>query len=213
MTDMAESRSKRRCVLRKTVVPDAVHYVGYVEEEETPEMIMKKFEELEKIMAKNSTDSGKADQQGEVQDDSGAELKEAKTQEELDHAQLQEIFKATSVFSVKAVLGNNQALMDKQTIREQEGCWSEGDICSGAFRQQQIVIHCLDLSADLLQGASEHFPAWANITGTVQCRHALSMCSLCSMRLFFLQQCLVLICSVLFCNMCLLVFSPQRTCH
>lgn len=30
-------------------MPSAVHYVGYVEEDETPEMIMKKFEELEKV--------------------------------------------------------------------------------------------------------------------------------------------------------------------
>ena len=31
-------------------MPSAVHYVGYVEEDETPEMIMKKFEELEKVV-------------------------------------------------------------------------------------------------------------------------------------------------------------------
>ncbi len=30
-------------------MPSAIHYVGYVEEDETPEMIMKKFEELEKV--------------------------------------------------------------------------------------------------------------------------------------------------------------------
>jgi hypothetical protein len=30
-------------------MPSAVHYVGYVEEDETPEMIMKKFEELERV--------------------------------------------------------------------------------------------------------------------------------------------------------------------
>lgn len=37
-------RPKRRCVARKTAVPSAVHYVGYVEDDETPEMIMRKFE-------------------------------------------------------------------------------------------------------------------------------------------------------------------------
>ena len=31
-------------------MPSAVHYVGYVEEDETPEMIMKKFEELDKVV-------------------------------------------------------------------------------------------------------------------------------------------------------------------
>jgi hypothetical protein len=47
---MEQGRSKRRSALRKTNMPSAAHYVGYVEEDETPEMIMKKFEELEKIM-------------------------------------------------------------------------------------------------------------------------------------------------------------------
>lgn len=44
-------RPKRRCVTRKDLLPSAVHYVGYVEDAETPEMIMKKFEALERVMA------------------------------------------------------------------------------------------------------------------------------------------------------------------
>ncbi|KAG2431763.1 hypothetical protein HXX76_009259 [Chlamydomonas incerta] len=46
---MSDRRSKRRCVTVKSQVPSAIHYVGYVEDDETPEMIMKKFEELERI--------------------------------------------------------------------------------------------------------------------------------------------------------------------
>ena len=42
-------RPKRRCATKRANVPSAVHYVGYVEDDETPEMIMKKFEELEKV--------------------------------------------------------------------------------------------------------------------------------------------------------------------
>ena len=43
-------RPKRRSARSKqTAAPSAVHYVGYVEEDETPEAIMKKFEELEKV--------------------------------------------------------------------------------------------------------------------------------------------------------------------
>ena len=42
-------RPKRRCVSSKAAVPSAVHYVGYVEDDETPEMIMRKFEELSKV--------------------------------------------------------------------------------------------------------------------------------------------------------------------
>ena len=46
-------RPKRRCSSRAKVsaAPSAVHYVGYVEEDETPEAIMKKFEELDKVRA------------------------------------------------------------------------------------------------------------------------------------------------------------------
>ncbi|KXZ44950.1 hypothetical protein GPECTOR_60g727 [Gonium pectorale] len=49
---MSDRRPKRRCVAAKAQRqqgPSAIHYVGYVEDEETPEMIMKKFEELERI--------------------------------------------------------------------------------------------------------------------------------------------------------------------
>ena len=44
-------RPKRRCAQRPAhTLPSASHYVGYVEEDETPEMIMKKFEELDRVM-------------------------------------------------------------------------------------------------------------------------------------------------------------------
>lgn len=48
----AASRPKRRCSSRskQSAAPSAVHYVGYVEEDETPEAIMKKFEELDKVI-------------------------------------------------------------------------------------------------------------------------------------------------------------------
>ena len=45
------SRPKRRRAAARATVPSAVHYLGYVEEDETPEAIMKKFEELEKVLA------------------------------------------------------------------------------------------------------------------------------------------------------------------
>ena len=48
-------RPKRRSARSKqTAAPSAVHYVGYVEEDETPEAIMKKFEELEKVCSAQS---------------------------------------------------------------------------------------------------------------------------------------------------------------
>lgn len=51
MTGSGEGRRpKRRCASSKSAMPSAIHYVGYVEEDETPEMIMKKFEEMEKVL-------------------------------------------------------------------------------------------------------------------------------------------------------------------
>jgi hypothetical protein len=47
----AGGRAKRRCVLRRAALPSAAHYVGYVEDDETPAMIMRKFEEMERVLA------------------------------------------------------------------------------------------------------------------------------------------------------------------
>lgn len=54
MADSQEegARPRRRCASRHATarnIPSAIHYVGYVEDDETPEMIMRKFEELERI--------------------------------------------------------------------------------------------------------------------------------------------------------------------
>ena len=54
-------RPRRSCAGRKAAAPSAVHYVGYVEDNETPEMIMKKFEELEKVAHFCSHTSGPDD--------------------------------------------------------------------------------------------------------------------------------------------------------
>lgn len=126
-------RSRRRCVIRKTAVPDATHYVGYVEDEETPEMIMKKFEEMEKIKAASRRPAQAAAAAAEPADAAGpsssravseaaaagSELPAPEQQDAaigdeegpLDQQQLQAIFKATSMYNVKSVLGNNEALM------------------------------------------------------------------------------------------------------
>ena len=50
----AIGRRPRRAAAKNSAVgggnqPSALHYVGYVEEDETPEQIMAKFEQLEKI--------------------------------------------------------------------------------------------------------------------------------------------------------------------
>lgn len=43
-----DKRPKRRCV-KKQEGPSGAHYVGYVEDEETPEAIMRKFAIMEQV--------------------------------------------------------------------------------------------------------------------------------------------------------------------
>ena len=133
------ARAKRRCVTRKNAVPSAVHYVGYVEDEETPDMIMKKFEELERVMhgAKASfaaavgPSSASAIQSKESLDlvpngtatvcESGScvgvTLCEGNVGQgdgaddvELNDEQLMMVFMQTSTFNIKAALANNDVL-------------------------------------------------------------------------------------------------------
>ncbi|BDA48164.1 hypothetical protein COCOBI_11-4240 [Coccomyxa sp. Obi] len=138
-------RPRRRCASTKAAMPSAIHYVGYVEEDETPEMIMKKFEELEKVMAASEAAPAEAK--------SGEEGGEAETGEDMgpgassydqDHmagltdAQLMEVFKQTSIFNVRSALANNDALMstneagdnderfwDDMELSEDEELWAE----------------------------------------------------------------------------------------
>jgi len=150
-------RSRRRCVLRKAAVPDATHYVGYVEDEETPEMIMKKFEEMERIKAASKR---AAQPTGEQQSDSAGpsssvaagtaatcsqqQLGAGPIDEEapLDQQQLQEIFKATSMYNVKSLLGNNEALMVDAAQRNQpdRGAASDFGLDSGQLLQHHTLV-------------------------------------------------------------------------
>jgi hypothetical protein len=172
-----EGRAKRRCVLRKRAVPSAAHYVGYVEDEETPEMIMRKFEEMERILAGHAPaagggacggGSGVGAQQlardgsgdGASAGASGHQQQQSQGEEEegdadgggaLGEAQLRAIFKATSIFNVRSVLGGNEALLSRSGAGARPGggggsgswggsggwgagdraVWSDGELCSG----------------------------------------------------------------------------------
>jgi hypothetical protein len=125
-----DRRPKRRCVTRKTLVPSAAHYVGYVEEDETPEMIMKKFEALEKVMQAHGKQDGDAMDNKENEDaaaDAGAgpskapEAPPAPGEMELDETQLVEVFKQTSIFNVRSALANNTVLMAGDHNAERPG--------------------------------------------------------------------------------------------
>lgn len=58
MSEEGGRRPKRRCVTRRDLIPSAVHYVGYVEDDETTEMIMKKFEALERVISTTAPNEG-----------------------------------------------------------------------------------------------------------------------------------------------------------
>ncbi|KAI7849843.1 hypothetical protein BDC45DRAFT_448089 [Circinella umbellata] len=83
-------RSRRKRRQRNTPVSN-VHYVGYVEDEESVEAIMKKFAELERI-------------QSEIATSSPAPEENKENVEGLTEEQLQEVFKRTSAFTVRSAM-------------------------------------------------------------------------------------------------------------
>lgn len=133
--------SKRRCPQRRNdQMPSAVHYVGYVEDDETTESIARKFEELERIQAAArgaapqgadaaslatptaAADAGAQAADGALPDPvsgtadaaaSPANLPPA-AGEGLTDEQLMEVFKQTSIFTVRSAADGNAALMQRQ---------------------------------------------------------------------------------------------------
>jgi hypothetical protein len=121
-------------------MPSAVHYVGYVEDDETPQSIAHKFEELERIQAaaRGATAehassvsllaSTAAPGAGAVPADhapldaaaitadahrSPAEVQTA-AEEGLTDEQLMQVFKQTSIFTVRSAADGNAALMQRE---------------------------------------------------------------------------------------------------
>ena len=135
---MADRRPKRRCVTTKNLVPSAVHYVGYVEDDETPEAIMRKFEELERIqqaLAEKKQQKQQRAESVEPEDRAGTVRSSASPEdsvqagsspeaagdddagpcdadEALDDEALLEVFKHTSVFNVRSAMQNNELFLE-----------------------------------------------------------------------------------------------------
>ncbi|QDZ20492.1 hypothetical protein HOP50_04g30100 [Chloropicon primus] len=120
-------------------LPSAVHYVGYVEDDETPEMIMKKFEALERVkqaVLDKRLDTTEKGVESPAEEDEGDGMRRPGATEEgakdpsspsgldeidasrgkgdndLDESDLLEVFKQTSLFSVKSAQTSNELLMD-----------------------------------------------------------------------------------------------------
>lgn len=112
-------RSTRRVAKNRFRVPSSAHYVGYVEDNETPEMIMKKFEELDKVIT--DTKPGQAGD-GALETDkcSKEEVGEEEEKKEegcsgfLNEEQLNELFKRTSMFTVKSAMARERELLQRE---------------------------------------------------------------------------------------------------
>ena len=117
----ATGRRPRRAAAKNTAIggghqPSAMHYVGYVEEDETPEQIMAKFAQLEKIQdemkqakeAKKAEDGVEGGEGGG--DDNAADAPDPATDdadlEDFDQALLEKVFARTSKFSLKRALAD-----------------------------------------------------------------------------------------------------------
>lgn len=91
----------------------SAHYVGYVEDEETVEAIMKKFGELEKVKSEVKQTSNNNQPTPHALN---------KPQEEigLPEEQLNEVFKRTSAFSLNSTKFSNYSLTDLDNVEELE---------------------------------------------------------------------------------------------
>lgn len=130
MADAEARRPKRRCAQSRytSTMPSAIHYVGYVEEDETPEMIMAKFAELERIQKAAEEAAKQAVAQPQSDEASAPDGTTELGQEgdavhatdnptapqggqALSDTQLLEVFKQTSMFNVRTALQDNAMLM------------------------------------------------------------------------------------------------------
>ncbi|KAI8883413.1 hypothetical protein K501DRAFT_219299, partial [Backusella circina FSU 941] len=95
MSDRPKRKRKERARVSNA------HYVGYVEDEESVEAIMKKFEELERIQQEFST---KVDikEDDVVEEEMEEEIAVDEVENKFTQEQLEEVFKRTSSFTVKS---------------------------------------------------------------------------------------------------------------
>ena len=130
------SRPRRKC--RKTK-PNPVMYVGYVEDDETPEMIMKKFATMEQCLSKSH-------EQNLVEYDNENKTK-TENQQNINEQRLTKIFQETSNFSVSSVLKNNEVLWEQPILDE------DGFIV--AYEKQNLHDTFYDENGDTDQNDSE----------------------------------------------------------
>lgn len=118
-------RPKRRCATNalydSSALPSAVHYVGYVEDDETPEMIMAKFVELERIQQAELNLKKEIPVETKKENDNRKNIEDSNvlqsdSKQALTDEQLLEVFKQTSMFNVKTALRDNAMLMGIENV-------------------------------------------------------------------------------------------------
>eukprot|EP01135_Chromosphaera_perkinsii_P003794 Nk52_evm40s255 gene=Nk52_evmTU40s255 len=117
---MVERRSRNTASGRKSTSrqPSASHYVGYVYDEESIESIMKKFEEVDKLKEAVTTPAKGETGAGSAMGEEGSSTT-AGDKKDLSEAQLEEIFKRTSMFSMKSI-ADSGAHVDLDDVWEDE---------------------------------------------------------------------------------------------
>lgn len=171
-----QRRSSRRIVRNRYRLPSSAHYVGYVEDNETPDMIMRKFDELDKVITGDmaSQTEGTPSTQLNHKKALDHELHGAMTSSGkellLNEEQLKEIFKRTSIFNVKSTIAANHALVANSCCDQMEG-WlfdeeEEGSQDDYSKSGDQAASSGSEenggLRIDCLQAASSHKPQQPN---------------------------------------------------
>lgn len=93
--------------------------MGYVEDDETPEAIMKKFEALERVQ--QATTQAPTGEDGGAADGAAAGAGAAGVADGLTEEQLQEVFKQTSVFTVKSATAGPEFMYGNGASRPRPG--------------------------------------------------------------------------------------------
>ena len=112
--------------------PNAALYVGYVEDDETPEMIMKKFAQMERMQQaalkanrekkqleeQQNPTKNKKSSKAEMSDSDEEEAELERKNAMLTEEQLVTLFNDTSYYSLNSLKRNNEIMFQKQTVDE-----------------------------------------------------------------------------------------------
>merc|ERR1719376_1345575 len=96
---------------------DETYFLGYCEDQETPEAIMKKFEALERMQnqKKKEAEATMPKRSGKCEADPALEA----AQVALSEADMKKLFKETSQFTVDSAVRGNDMLYDNHIVYEE----------------------------------------------------------------------------------------------